>query len=1206
MRVKYLVITIILILMTASLKGQNSHTVYSLGNIADVEDKKLLANHLVHLTKQQSANHTIVLNGDLIDFKINDYNLKDIKDFLTLLDEQLAGPIIIIPGDRDWNKCKEKGWENIKKFEDTVKSWNLKNIHWPLDDGCPGPEDFELSSNLLLIAINTQWWNYPFRKPTPADADCKISTMTAFLEQLEENIDENPTKNVLIAGHYPLRSNGIYGGKIPLRQWLLPVPLVSGMISSFRQNVGRPEDLNNQKFAPFAKTMINVLGNYNSLIYLGAHEKNTQFIRGGSNFIINSGSPNDKSPLSGKAYYQTEKAGLTAIRYEMDGSVSADVYQYNSRIGFGNVASVPLMQSPCDDKKETLDNQRFIPCMSENLVLNEMQLVHPKTAVKTAGEEYSASPSQRFLLGQHYRSSWTTPVEIPYLNLDTTFQGLRPYARGGGRQTQSLKMQGKDGMEYVFRSVNKDPVKALPYALRNTLIADILRDQTTTQQPYGAMAASNLLDNLPILHARPKLYIMPNDPMLGPFQTEYGGMLGMLEEKPKDDLDSIFGNADDVKSTLKLFRELYEDNDNHIDKDEFLIARVFDILVGDWGKHEDNWKWVGYDKKKGRLYKPVPRDRDHVFSRWDGLFPWLADREWAKASGENFDYKIKGLRSLMWQARHLDRALLNEATLLDWQRAAEIVQQNITDEDIEQAVKSMPKEIYGSDGKIIEEKLKARKKDLKVYAEKYYRTLAKQVDLIGSEKDEFFDIRRNEDGTVDAVIHKIKKGEKGAELYSRKFYPQETREIRLFGLDDTDVFSITGSTKKSMLIRVIPGPGKDVITEQSTVNGLKKHTFLYDNEQDSVSQKGELKRAKTKNPDAYIYNRTAFAYNTYLPLPYITYNADNGLGLNLGVSFTRQSYGKPDFSSIHTFSIFATTEENLQFEYKGRWRHVIGNWDGQASLFLANPIDFNFFFGVGNDTEKDDSLFDDDFYEVRYNSYRINAGLNRTFLSNSMLSFDLGYEINSEQLRDNIFDVIETPITGGDEELQIFTSRARLNLDFRDQPNLPKKGMRLHVNYLNGQVFDKNENFGIATGSLEQFISNYWRKPLVLGVKIGGSTSHGSVPYYHLQYLGQNNNLRGFRRHRFTGKSAAFSNAEFRAELFRINTKIVPMKVGIKTFVDAGRIFDDLDVSDDWHIGYGGGFYVVPLREQFSINLSAAFSDEESGLILISIGKSFN
>jgi hypothetical protein len=58
------------------------------------------------------------------------------------------------------------------------------------------------------------------------------------------------------------------------------------------------------------------------------------------------------------------------------------------------------------------------------------------------------------------------------------------------------------------------------------------------------------------------------------------------------------------------------------DRHEFARARMFDLWIGDWSKHEDNWKWAGYKGKDGEVFRPIPRDRDHAFSS-DGmaLFP---------------------------------------------------------------------------------------------------------------------------------------------------------------------------------------------------------------------------------------------------------------------------------------------------------------------------------------------------------------------------------------------------------------------------------------------------------------------------------------------------------------------------------------------------------------------------------------------------------
>src|SRR5439155_10540838 len=84
----------------------------------------------------------------------------------------------------------------------------------------------------------------------------------------------------------------------------------------------------------------------------------------------------------------------------------------------------------------------------------------------TAGAQYGAGFLHRWLLGAHHRDLWTTPLEVPLLDLDTFAGGLTVLRRGGGAETKSLRLQGVDGHEYAFRSVDKDPQVILPVELR--------------------------------------------------------------------------------------------------------------------------------------------------------------------------------------------------------------------------------------------------------------------------------------------------------------------------------------------------------------------------------------------------------------------------------------------------------------------------------------------------------------------------------------------------------------------------------------------------------------------------------------------------------------------------------------------------------------------------------------------------------------------
>ena len=108
-------------------------------------------------------------------------------------------------------------------------------------------------------------------------------------------------------------------------------------------------------------------------------------------------------------------------------------------------------------------------------------------------------------------------------------------------------------------------------------------------------------------------------------------MIGLLEGTPNEGKGNKAGSygADDVVRSYELFKNLYKDHDNRIDPAAFARARVFDIWIGDWGRHEDNWKWAGFKEGNKTTYFPIPRDRDHAFSRWNGLLPFLASRHWA-------------------------------------------------------------------------------------------------------------------------------------------------------------------------------------------------------------------------------------------------------------------------------------------------------------------------------------------------------------------------------------------------------------------------------------------------------------------------------------------------------------------------------------------------------------------------------------------------
>ena len=53
-----------------------------------------------------------------------------------------------------------------------------------------------------------------------------------------------------------------------------------------------------------------------------------------------------------------------------------------------------------------------------------------------------------------------------------------------------------------------------------------------------------------------------------------------------------------------MLSNLDKDNDNSVKGKEFLRARMLDIYIGDWDRHEDQWRWHNTDSSKDKSMKP--------------------------------------------------------------------------------------------------------------------------------------------------------------------------------------------------------------------------------------------------------------------------------------------------------------------------------------------------------------------------------------------------------------------------------------------------------------------------------------------------------------------------------------------------------------------------------------------------------------------------
>lgn len=444
-------------------------------------------------------------------------------------------------------------------------------------------------------------------------------------------------------------------------------------------------------------------------------------------------------------------------------------------------------------------------------------------------------------------------------------------------------------------------------------------------------------------------------------------MLVFIEERPDEDMShlSSVGNAPNVIGTPKLFEKLYDNSKNRVDEKLLIRTRLFDMWIGDWGRHEDQWRWAEFKYEDSTIYQPIPRDRDHAFFRFDGVLPFLASRKWSMRQLSHFDNKMKNVYGLNKSATSLDRSLLTKLTQNDWIGIASELEASLTDLVINEAMSKLPPPIYKIHGKNIQKKLIKRRAFITKTAKRYYKELYKKVDIVATHNDDIIEINRLSNSNVKLIL--MDKNQRMDTVFYRVFLRKETREIRVFSLDGNDLIKLSGKSKGGAKVRIIAGEGNDIVSDSSKVSGVLRKNYVYDTKSNSeLYRSSETRDFRSDNTLDSInhYDRTIADYNFTTFIPTIEYNPDDGLFA--GIGFTRKTFGfrfKP-YASMQSIRLnYAFRTSAFSISYNGDFKHVIRKWNLSVAANVFGPKFAWNYFGYGNESVQTDSSIS--FYRVR-------------------------------------------------------------------------------------------------------------------------------------------------------------------------------------------------------------------------------------------------
>src|SRR5699024_5537921 len=493
-------------------------------------------------------------------------------------------------------------------------------------------------------------------------------------------------KNVVIAFHHALYSNGTHAGFYPLKDHIfpltnlnkyayLPLPLIGSLYPIIRQVGKFPQDQLNEGYQEFKRKLLQVTEDKEHVFFAAGHEHSLAFYekdkaniaKEGQDFFILSGAGSKKSYARkdyGAEFVYSHKGFAKLVSYT-DGSVAVEYW-------------VP------DDggKKGRLvyHNQLLQPSVvSDSTKSSEgptQQTAQPDSVTIAAGPGYAADGFKRFFWGDHYRDAWTQKVRAPVLNLKTEKGGLNIIAKTGGVQTVTIIAEDSSGRKYVMRSVQKDPTKSLPEPLRETFAADIAKDQTSATHPYGGEVAASLASAAGVYHTTPELRYISDQSTFDLDMGNRPGTLVTMEEFVSKEWFNQTYDKESVKmiSTDKLWERLRRGSVATIDEKQLVRSRLFDMYIGDWDRHEKQWFWAETLTDTTSVYEPIPIDRDNAFYRSDGLILGLA-RRFVMPKFQNFGDDIDNIKGLNLNAQHFDRWFINELSREEWIAIARQMQQ---------------------------------------------------------------------------------------------------------------------------------------------------------------------------------------------------------------------------------------------------------------------------------------------------------------------------------------------------------------------------------------------------------------------------------------------------------------------------------------------------------------------------------------------------
>ncbi|WP_290628636.1 phosphoesterase [Altibacter sp.] len=1174
------------------------------GNASGFNSDKVLSAIKETIVATPSEKRYILFVGDNIRGD-SEAKIKENLDKQIAVSKASKAKAFFVPGKYEWEFDGTKGLEVMEDYLE--KALETDEVLTP-NNGCP-LESIEISESIQLLVMDSQWYLENWDKHPGMNDKCEIKTREKLLLEIEGELKDHANKLVLFAIHHPLYTNGFYGGRFSARDHLfpfqgnIPLPGVGTLVAQIRSQGGPSmQDRFNLRYREMVDALLPLLTeNDQRILVFSGHEKNLQYIEKGAIRQIISGAGNDTRPvgISDNGLFSHGGQGFTEVAIFEDGSAWATFFGVNAEGKVSELFQKKVITAPIPPKLDHLPTN-FPKTMKASVY--DLDLVDRSDFFKS-------------FWGNHYRAVYGTKVEAKVAVLDTLYGGLTIERPGGGHQTKSLRLLTKEGKEYNMRALKKSATQFLKSTtfkgidgekyFSETVTEELILDFYTAAHPYAAFAIPTLAKAAGVYYTTPELFYVPQQKALGKYNEEYGDQLYMIVEKPSDEYTDKknFGYPDDVESTDDLLNKLREDEDYILDEEAYIRARIFDMLIGDWDRHSDQWRWAVFENEGGKTaFVPIPRDRDQVFANFDGSFLNVL----RKLMGGVNQLGVYGpdIHDVKWfnvAGSKLDRALVKRSAREVWLEQAKILQAAINEQIVDQAFNALPKEVQDSTVVEIKSHLLARKDNLVSIVDRYYSAFIRFQMITGTDKDDYFEITRLPNGVTRIVGYRIKDGEKGDLLFDRTFNSRETEEIWLYGLDDDDVFTVTGEGDHPVLLRIIGGQEKDRYNIQ---NGKRIKVYDRRSMDHEIVNKGGAQFRFTNFYEANLYDYQKKPSSGGSIGLFTGYNPDTGLSVTAQFEKTvNQFIANPYGRKFNLSAEYHFLTQGLDIKFAKRYAAAVGSFN---MLLQGRATSKNYtqnFFGFGNETRNDEETLGIDFNRVNLSWYEGGIGLETASEYGSF--FQIGLNLQAvDEIRNgvNFFDQNFSEAFGA----RSYFLKPSLTYRYKNFNDLyfPTKGMLFQIEGGAIEALDSETISAFVDTGITFYNSLLSNNRLVLKTEAKSYITFGDRPeFYQSAQLGAARGLRSYRNQRFTGDKDLLGSADLYYSFEELKTFLFPLAINVFAGYDIGRVWVSGEDSQQWHQSYGGGV-LLKWTDAILGNVSA-FHGAEGLRIAYGFGLSF-